>query len=614
MSSATYHTFAGLVDISLLPFYAFASILAHQNLVEPQGTNGHWTSFSISENLTTTIIQALFLTGAVMAGLHAISFMIDIYLVLIFRKIANLPPDMNPLEDNLTSRVKKSKHKYKDSNATLVNPDIYKSKHESIMSDSTLTIPPPSPDRTSKTSAFSSREPALPEVNARNISFFHTRNDSDSTFNPHNPRTARLSRAQLEGSERGSMYQQPFSAAASRADVASTREPTLAEHRASLLNGVQPHSIHQSNKSFVSTTTRSYDPYKELPVPPIHDDLQSDNWIVNSQTPRTSVKDFGSETRHGHRRAKSQYDVVEDPISARGSPNLNESGTVRRPRSYQPVKQTPEIHIDTPSPAMRPLAMNPPSPLYPSDGEKENKKEPDVDTYSIDSGSHYSQPSTTSTSGKNSIGTGLRNSGTPKGKYYGDLASATRGIMHTHSPPPNRPFTSHAGAPPVPGHRSGDTVTADKHEKKKSWFGAAGLGSSYSYGGGSNPALPANGTNRSSQDTANPNLYSQSRSPYMQGQGDYAPSSFTSYQSSSPSHGRGKSWQAPEKNTPTRVVSRTGADYEDISMGVGIGGGNRRRDVSGKVAEEGRGGFGWGGFGGPSGWGLRGRKTSTGVS
>ncbi|MBE7182513.1 MAG: hypothetical protein INR71_15125, partial [Terriglobus roseus] len=473
MSSATYHAFAALIDFCLIPFFVFAAILANQNLHEPSGTNGHWRSFFPSENTTNALIHITFLATAVMGGLHIASLGIDVYLIVMFRKIANMPPDMNPLEDNLTSRPKKSKHKYKDSDATLAVSEQYASKHASVMSDSTLTVSHASPDRTSKTSKRDSREPALPDVTARNISFFHTRNQSDTAFSPHNPRSARLSRAQFDTNEKGGMYQQLVSSTTSRLDVASTHEPTLAEHRASMINGrgstasllsppvppkgvARPQTGHQSNKSFVSATSTppkstAEQSYRDEPVSPITDDPQSDNWFVTRGASKTiSVKDFGGDTRPSHQRAKSQYDTSE-PISASGPPDLYNSGTVRRPRSYHPVSQSPSTHIDSPSPPpLQPLSMNPPSPLYPKDNSL-SAPERDTDTYSIDSGSHYSQPSTVSSAApapdvpfnpRNSIGTGLRSSATPKGKYYGDLASATRGIMRGNSPAGTAPSPS----------------------------------------------------------------------------------------------------------------------------------------------------------------------------
>ena len=62
------------------------------------------------------------------------------------------------------------------------------------------------------------------------------------------------------------------------------------------------------------------------------------------------------------------------------------------------------------------------------------------------------------------------------------------------------------------------------------------------------------------------------------------------------------------KSEAPRVISRSGVDYmnaDEVDDADGAGTGGRRRDVSGKIAEEGRGGMG------ASGWrGMTHRKVS----
>lgn len=638
----------------MIPFYVFTSLLANNSYHESSGTTGRWSTFFDSENTTNLIFMMLWLLGTVMAGLHFISLTFDLYLVVIFRRIARLPPDMNPLEDNLTSRSKKNKHKYKDSDATLAIADTFDKKRLSDMSQSTLTVSHPSPDRGSKV-----RDPLLPDVGARNISFFHTRNDSNASFNPHNPRTARLSRSQFEMEEKGRMYQQPFSSRASRIDVASEREPTLAELQASLVNrsavSLAPpprNPARDSAHSFVSALSTPKETFNggrtDSPVSPIADDSKSDNSFVAKDT-ASSFRTSKTNIRPAHGRSKSQYDFDLDTNSGANSPNPYNGGTVRRPNSYQPLPQSSNIHIDTPSPAppMRPLAMNPPSPMYAPDLHSTHgviEKERDTDSFSLDSGSHYS----TTTDGQsvsavssaalpptvpmhahgrnnsNSIGTNLRSSATPKGKYYGDLASAQLGIRgDSNSPvrlePPSASIDVQDFAAPPPdvprysataAGKKGEVKSVEKASRPRSWLGG-GLAASYDYSVGSG----------SEKGSPNPNLYSADRSPYLQ-QGGWggananasasaAKSSYTSSPASAYANGKGHEkngeWRQ-DRSTPTRVVSRSGVEYEGANV-VGVGGG-RRRDVSGKIAEEGRGG--WGGFGGP-GSGMRGRKASAGV-
>ncbi|KAF2456197.1 hypothetical protein BDY21DRAFT_306115, partial [Lineolata rhizophorae] len=121
-SSASYHFFAMVIDAGLIPFYVFTALLASQNAAEEVGTEGRWRSFFKADDGTTTLLQATFYIAAVAGGLHLISLLVDLYLVVIFRKIARLPPDMNPLEDNLTTRGPRrpirGSHKHKTSSMT----------------------------------------------------------------------------------------------------------------------------------------------------------------------------------------------------------------------------------------------------------------------------------------------------------------------------------------------------------------------------------------------------------------------------------------------------------------------------------------------------------------
>ena len=59
------------------------------------------------DGITEKISESLFLLSVVNGGLHLISFGISVWLATIFREIRRLPPDLNPLEDNLTARPHK---------------------------------------------------------------------------------------------------------------------------------------------------------------------------------------------------------------------------------------------------------------------------------------------------------------------------------------------------------------------------------------------------------------------------------------------------------------------------------------------------------------------------
>jgi hypothetical protein len=89
------------MDAGLVPFYAFTSYIAYR---EVQGNTYGWNTLFKNATVQDYIVKVLFYATAACAGLHLISFVISIYLAVVFKQISKLPPDMNPLEDNLTAR------------------------------------------------------------------------------------------------------------------------------------------------------------------------------------------------------------------------------------------------------------------------------------------------------------------------------------------------------------------------------------------------------------------------------------------------------------------------------------------------------------------------------
>ena len=167
------------------------------------GTDGRWRTLFPTDDETDKILLTTWLTATTAAGIHLISAFIDVYLVLIFRKITNLPPDMNPLEDNLTRR--KSKHKHKNSSISAVTPFLDNEKRFSAQSSTSV-------DRNSQSDPLLSQD--VPSPTKTQMSFMHTRNNSETTYSPHTPHSARQSK------ERFSMYSQPQTARQSRTSLA----------------------------------------------------------------------------------------------------------------------------------------------------------------------------------------------------------------------------------------------------------------------------------------------------------------------------------------------------------------------------------------------------------
>ncbi|KAJ5666652.1 hypothetical protein N7462_011061 [Penicillium macrosclerotiorum] len=104
-SQASYGLFASTLDAGLIPFYVFTAFMAHGEWT----TDAYqWGTLFENSNATTEVAEATFLCALVNGGLHLVSLSLSIFLAIIFRKISQLPPDMNPLEDNLTARPRRS--------------------------------------------------------------------------------------------------------------------------------------------------------------------------------------------------------------------------------------------------------------------------------------------------------------------------------------------------------------------------------------------------------------------------------------------------------------------------------------------------------------------------
>ncbi|KAI0150419.1 hypothetical protein GGR57DRAFT_195260 [Xylariaceae sp. FL1272] len=103
-SSAAYQLFAGITDLAIVSIYAFGGISVAKE-------SEKWDTLLVDKSYIPWFIKGEYygLIGA--GGLHLISLGISLYLGLAFKRIANMPPDMNPLESNLTSRAKHKRSK-----------------------------------------------------------------------------------------------------------------------------------------------------------------------------------------------------------------------------------------------------------------------------------------------------------------------------------------------------------------------------------------------------------------------------------------------------------------------------------------------------------------------
>ncbi|KAJ4988441.1 hypothetical protein SVAN01_06058 [Stagonosporopsis vannaccii] len=523
-SSASYHFFALVTDAGFIPFYVYTLLLSRRNADMEAGTTGRWRTIFPTDDETNKILLTTWLTATAAAGLHLISGLLDIYLVIVFRKISKLPPDMNPLEDNLTRR--KSKHKHKNSSISAVMPFLGDDKRFSAQS--TVSI-----DRNSQSDPLLAQE--VPSPTKSQMSFMHTRSNSETAYSPHTPRSAQQSK------ERFSMYSQPQTARQSRTSLSHRDElyrrddnvdnETLAQRKSFLAQ--QANLQHQErNNSYLTSSSkqRFYTPpstaRSDQPTSTgdlaleksSREDLQNDNWFVHAD----DSEEQGKETRYlapkqpKHSQRKGYTTVSPDDVS-------DVEDEAERPMMPQPLRMNPP----TPQPT--------PPPIPKSDN---NKSAPPPSNLKR-------TQTTTSVSTEATFSRSQSRGSTPKSRYYGDLKAATAGI------------------------RSGDS--------------ASNLSAT-------SPIKVATKEQPNHLPSATAQ-YTVNSSPIKNSFAQNAPfsldkKSYTSVRKT------GEFNHTPVKAVSPRVVSRSGIDYvnpyefDDSDLGTP----GRRRDVSGKIAEEGRGG------------------------
>ena len=494
---------------------------------------------------------------------------------------------MNPLEDNLTGRSssrasRPSKHKHKNSELTLTGDSITEKK-PAYLSGSTLSV-----DQSSRLSTATAKDAPRPD-SARTVPFRHSRMGSEATFSPHNPETARWSRQQFE---EVSLYEQSNSARSSRNNIHSSHSRTGSAvtgtpsklgsyvdineqleppprsparlHTGSSSPSQRPISYPTSNSSRNNLTVQPPQSPTRYYASPALPNAAPSNALVKSQQKQ------GLLTANSNWYAMSDNDDVSDlgtPPSRQRTPAATERSS-RSPVS--PIERQKSFER-----AMQPLKMNPPTPRLqtPESDETEtfeaNRRRDNrmaltdrrdfgngdskgdlnrhltVQSTATNSSSVYSE-SSPSLKSASPVKVASGSGNTPKGKYYGDLAAATRGVR---------------------GFPSNGTLNAATTDGT----GMCAMGD-YGYSAPTPPPVPQLPKTRESPTT-------------MRG---------------------------GEARKQRRAVSRTtGADIAVMDFQTQQGpypadvvptGMRGRRDVSGKVAEEGRAGDGGGAW-----WGRTGR-------
>ncbi|TRX98319.1 hypothetical protein FHL15_000964 [Xylaria flabelliformis] len=156
-SSAAYQLFAGITDLAIIPFYAFGAITVSKQ-------SNDWDTIIGNKTLLPIFIKSEYYGLVSALGLHAVSLFISLYLGLMFKRIADMPPDMNPLESNLTSRAKHKRNKSSMASTS------------TAMSEDSKRLSTPLEDHRRSGAPYDdlSRPPSIP--------FMHTRSGSQGSF------------------------------------------------------------------------------------------------------------------------------------------------------------------------------------------------------------------------------------------------------------------------------------------------------------------------------------------------------------------------------------------------------------------------------------------------
>jgi hypothetical protein len=337
-STASYMMFAALTDTGLIPFLFFSALMAHGDYT----SNAYgWGTLLSTSDASYKVIYAFYLISVVDGCLTVVSLALGIYLAILFRKIAKLPPDMNPLEPNLTARP----HKRNKSELT--------DKH---MSSSTASL---ANDRMSKTS--DSFAPA-----SRRVPFMHTRTDSADNLAVYAKSSPRHSVLDLLSPSRDPSPTRP-KPAMSPAENARQAGMGLYQNESRSKASLVPSEARHSWLSFSN--------YEGVPTP-LSDEAERELDYQVRPPSRVSPISSRSHSRDNNHTPPSRQpwyrDTPEyDPFCSEQSPERPSSQRLEARRSPQCLQ--PRSLESSPKKRSRdPLGMNPPSP-YQSQYYDENE-------------------------------------------------------------------------------------------------------------------------------------------------------------------------------------------------------------------------------------------------
>ncbi|CAK7565484.1 MAG: hypothetical protein SEPTF4163_003401 [Sporothrix epigloea] len=204
-SSGAYQVFAAFSDLCVLPMYAYGAMASRNN---SQG----WTTILGNQDLVPYFNTAFYYTILGSGGLHIFTLIVSFWLAVKFRQIARMPPDMNPLENRYTSRSKK---RQQDQNEKQKQKQQHSRNKSSIATADTFE----SLTSLDNDKGLLSRPPSVP--------FLHTRMGSQTSIRSHDPRLtlpsqnspASLARSTLANFKRASVTSLPSNSRGMYAEV-----------------------------------------------------------------------------------------------------------------------------------------------------------------------------------------------------------------------------------------------------------------------------------------------------------------------------------------------------------------------------------------------------------
>ncbi|KAL7944521.1 hypothetical protein V8C42DRAFT_74924 [Trichoderma barbatum] len=135
-SSAAYHFCSVVLDSGAVAGYVLGALTVHKNATV-------WSIVFSNQDMMPTFTSAVLYTAVGAGSSHVLTLSSSAWLGWLFRKISLMPPDMNPLEDNLTARPAHKRNKSSISTTTSTGPESEKPWLESRRNSASVyeTVP-----------------------------------------------------------------------------------------------------------------------------------------------------------------------------------------------------------------------------------------------------------------------------------------------------------------------------------------------------------------------------------------------------------------------------------------------------------------------------------------